>query len=289
MAKKKSKTAKQKQSKAKSLTKKRKQISAQYNVPVLNQKKNKNNVGATPIVKKVNGNDLKTPYNSPMTGGGGVSGGAKGMKMMLDKRKLRKAALSSSILKPNANNTETQDFINEYKSLEERTFQQHQQQEHRRRRKKLSSKFTSADGMMNFAKPSFELNQKPTTDEMIIKNTSRLNQVQFMNNGSNQQLSQDNRTLLQRLAAEKQKEERMKAYCNTNDGKQNEEEKMKQNPFWAFQDGDSDDDGDDSNRKAAATFSFAAPSFSVTSNQAHSIGTHANNWNTIVGEDDPDL
>ena len=67
---------------------------------------------------------------------------------------------------------------------------------------------------------------------------------------------------------------------------------MKQNPFWAFQDGDSDDDGDvgaSDRNKATTTFSFAAPSFSVPSNPTHSISTHANTWSTTSVEDDPDL
>ena len=124
MAKKKSKTAKQKQNKAKSLTKKRKQISSKYNVPFLNQSKNNNNGDVTLFVKKVNGkgggnnnnnSHMKTPYNSPMNTGGG---GTKGINMIVDKRKLRNAAILSSISKSCAENTETQDFMKSREPLE---------------------------------------------------------------------------------------------------------------------------------------------------------------------------
>lgn len=284
MAKKKSKVGKQQQKKAKSLTKKRKQIASLYSLP-----KNNDNSGNN------HNSNGKTPHNSPMNANGG--------KFIGEKRKLRKN-IKFGLVHGNATaaakktiDQEKDDFIHEYNSLQERTFQQQQ----------LQQKGTIID----FTKPTFEINQQLTTDELIIQTTSQLNQQYLLNpnhhNGGDMSSStiNDNKTLLQRLAAEKEKELRMQMLFNNhgqNQAAREEEQNKKQNSFWAFQDDDDSDDERSSmeinntktNNSVSCPFSFASPSFVVPSNTSVSNNvSHSNQLlnsdEIVVGEDDPDL
>ena len=288
MAKKKSKVAKLKQKKAKSLTKKRKLISSKYNTPLMsmnpsksknmNMNKNKSGNGSS------NGGDNKmmvtTPYNSPTNTNRG----------MLDIKRRTK--------KPNNNKhnkQEQQDFIKEYQSLQERTLQE----QYKMKQSKLNNKNTNnnsgpASLFNNMAKPIFDINQKPTTDELILKTTNQLHDQQLIgqdnismngngNMNTNTMNSQNNGTLLQQMAAKKRHEMQMKSlYTVNNDNDWNvngNDKKLEKNSYWALQDDDSDDETNNKNTNSAGggLFSFAAPSFVVPS------------VTNIDGEDDPDL
>lgn len=277
MAKKKSKVAKQKQKKAKSLTKKHKQIASKYNIPC-------NGISGSNITSNTNNQSnsrTKTPHNSPRDG-----------KMKLDEIKLRrntKGRVRPAKVTHNCIDGEKQDYIQEYKSLQERTLQQ--------QRQKKQQQNTSST-LNNFTQPTFMTNQKPTTDELIMQTASQLNQQQFMsddttsssNSTLNQQLhsfvtnetnhgytihkqqinqQNPNSTLLQTLASAKRKEQQMASLYNVNNNKNDgrlEKDKMKHNSFWALHDDDdSDDNGNEKKNTSGSSsqFAFAAPSFVV--------------------------
>lgn len=298
MSKKKSKVAKQKQSKAKSLTKKRKQIASQYNVPLHSSSTNSssNSSSISHVVDTNNGNSRsafignnssKTPHNSPLNKT--VQSRLKGKKIMiLEKKKVKLLKVNSKSNNNTNSNShdkqkiddETRDFMNEYKSLQERTYQQEQQQLHQTQsRKQKSSSTESNANAFNFAQPTFEVKEHLTTDELIIQTTSQLDQQQLINqnnynnsnhlsqhnihfgntlshdnqshhhhhhhhghNNFNSDPMQTNKDLLQRLATQKREQQRLQMlYGKKDDGK---EEQMKQNSFWALQDDDSDSDDD---------------------------------------------
>jgi len=314
MSKKKSKVAKQKQQKAKSLTKKRKQISSQYNIPLVTSKHNKQNnsnnkssannehiegvqlTGLTGSITSV-GRQNKTPHNSPMhrLNGKIIGKGKEKLRIINQAMNLKKEQQQIKTVV----DTEQQDFMKEFKSLQERTYYKEQQ---RQRAKNKSSK--SSRSGFEFAKPNFVVGKQLTTDELLIQTTSQFNQQIFMKyeNNQNQDMisslvvngpnnnddntQNDKQTLLQRLAAEQRKQQRMQMYLtNKNDSQQNQtlEESMKQNSFWALHDdeGDTDDEGKSNTQIPHGNpLNFAAPSFTVPSNNAF-CNHHE--------EDDPDL
>lgn len=307
MAKKKSKVAKQKQKKAKSLTKKRKQISSKYNLPL----------HSSGSLKKAATN-IKTPYNSPKALNKPDSNDAN---PACEKRRMKRAFKVEhdvAAVAARCNSNEQKDFMEEFKSLQERTLRQHQKQKENKQYERSAA--------ISFNQPIFDINKKATTEELIIQATNQFNEQQFMNtsgstgsaatttamfeslndanNLQNTSNCNKNRNLLQEMAAKKREEMRIKTlYCNntsnTNNGwnvqSTNDHDKMKENSFWALQEDDSDEENGNNACKGSSStttsggnlFSFSAPSFIVPST-THSQGTN-NGLNHDVAEDDPDL
>jgi len=315
MAKKKSKVAKQKQKKAKSLTKKRKQISSKYNLPI----------HGSGSIKKAAMN-TKTPYNSPKISnkqhdyaGAKPSGGIETLSSSGGKRKISR---NFQVLPIDSNSDEQKDFMDEFKSLQERTLRQEQKQKEQKQK----------SGPMTFTQPIFDISKKTTTEELIIQATNQLNEQQFMNSSNNNNYqsmtnnnamldslsglndgqnanpntSNQNRNLLQEMAAKKREEMRMKTMYGVNSNNSsnawntnssNDQNKMKENSFWALQENDSDEENENENDpckggttpSAGGFFSFSAPSFIVPSTStAYSKGGNSG-FSHGVAIDDPDL
>merc|ERR1719330_1070473 len=148
-------------------------------------------------------------------------------------------------------------------------------------------------------------NHNNNNDQSMANTSAMLNSLNDSSNVHSVNIHDKNKNLLQEMAAKKREDMRMMAIygvkrsnnSNANtwgESVLNEQDKMKENSFWALQENDSDEENeDDSCRRAATTsagglFSFAAPSFIVPSSAEHSQGGNSG-LNQAVAVDDPDL
>ncbi len=229
MAKKKSK---QKLKQAKSVTKKRKQIAAKYNLPMLsgeiarssngrtnnNTKKQQHQQG--PSMTNHTANDentniqslqqTQTPYNSPKNGVSksiptknsmimhssvlNTSSRAKRRRM---KRQLK--ANANNIIAMKASQNEKKDFIKEYQSLHERTLQQQWKEEQQKQKSKNrdNHKDDRPSSSFNLAEPTFDIYKKLSTDELIQQTANQLHHQQLINVNNTKSPSSSHNSLMQ--------------------------------------------------------------------------------------------
>mmetsp|Transcript_8542 Transcript_8542/g.10796 ORF Transcript_8542/g.10796 Transcript_8542/m.10796 type:complete len:268 (+) Transcript_8542:97-900(+) len=267
MAKKKSKIGKQKQNKAKSVNKKRKQIASKFNVPFSKNgdfMKPNNSTGIAAAAATT-----KTPANSPKDA-------IKG-KYIVGKKKLFKKLFQSSTAGSTSRlpkrNDEQATFEHEYKSLQERQYHLKFQQS--------ASKHNTNQIVMTPA--TLQINQTPTAEELVADAANQISKFDefgkplFSSSGnyssdiSNNALTGTS-NILQVMAAQKRQEMAVaSSYMNQ------KEDKMKDNSYWALHDTDSDEEQD--KQESQPSFNFAAPSFSLPPSSFH---------NRQV-DDDPDL
>jgi len=171
---------------------------------------------------------------------------------------------------PKKNNSEDKDFEDEYRSLQERHF-------HAQIKKQKSTK------TLEMAPATLQVNQKPTTEQLVSDATSHLHGMQELGQAS--MLSgtaiggNPNSNLLQVLAAQKRHENylaQQEAAKPRNVGEGNN--------YWALQDDDSD--GEREKPDSIKAFNFAAPSFALPTTSTILGGS---GFGTIADDDDPDL
>jgi hypothetical protein len=168
-------------------------------------------------------------------------------------------------------NAEDKDFEDEYRSLQERQFIAQS--------KKQKSKI-----ILKMAPATLQINQKPTTEQLVDDAASHLNGMQELGQASTLNGSvcsgNPNSNLLQVLASQKRHENYLA---------QQEAAKPRHvgegNNYWALQGDDSDDEA--AKLDSTPSFNFAAPSFVVPIATASlSSGVFGNN---AFIDDDPDL
>lgn len=236
MGKKKSNANKQKQAKAKAATQKRRS-NAKFNVPI------SSDGGIIMQTGQTNKTDSKT-----------VS------------RKVQKKLKGAN---PKKINSEDKDFEDEYRSLQERHFNE-------------ESKKQKSTKTLEMAPATLLVNQKPTTEQLVSDATSHLHGMQELGQAS--MLSgtaiggNPNSNLLQVLAAQKRHENYLAQQEAAKPRDVGEE-----NNFWALQD-DSDDEGEKPD--SVPTFNFAAPSFALPTTSTIFGGS---GFGTNADDDDPDL
>ena len=183
-------------------------------------------------------------------------------------QKLRKKMRGSKPFGSNAKQKsgEDKDFEDEYRSLQERQYNA--------QKKKGKSK-TQA---ITMAPATLQINQKPTTEQLVSDAASHLGNMNELGQTSmSTSTGLGGSNLLQVLAAQKRQEDYLA---------QQEAAKPRDlgegNNFWALRDDDSDEEG----AKQVPSFNFAAPSFALPmTNTNTSIGFNS----SVVVDDDPDL
>ena len=215
-------------------------------------------------------------FNIPVSSDGmitqTVTGSKKDIKNMprklQNKFKTGKPAFGSKQRK----NEEDKDFEDEFRSLQERQFIA-QNKKHKSKTK------------LELAPATLQVNQKPTTEQLVADAALHLNGMQELGRASMLNgaaiSGNPNRNLLQVLAAQKRHEDYLA---------QQEAAKPRHvgegNNFWALQGDDSDDEA--AKLDSVSTFNFAAPSFAVPTTAVASLG-NSGFGNIAFNDDDPDL